>query len=145
MDPRFEPYFRARVEQIGRVGLTRVSPSGALVDAGAPDRYEVSVFRAVERGMDSSRFMMPVQIRPDAELMLHLAFTELVAQPMRSVRGSQVSRNEVLSVIEADVRRIMEAAAGEKPAGEPLSAHDIVRAVSWSWSELRSASFELWD
>ena len=70
MDRRFEPYFRQRVEQIGREGLTRVPSEGLVLPSGAVaamveplDTYEAAVFSAVERGMEPFRSAVPELIR----------------------------------------------------------------------------------
>jgi hypothetical protein len=144
MDPRFEPYFRARLEQISRVGLVGAPPEGfgrtPLSDPAKPDPFQAEVFKAVEEGYRS----VPGLVRPDAELMLQLVFAELVAQPIRAVRGQDVDRTELLGAIAQDARRITENALPLSKSGG-ISAHDVVNAASNSWSELRTASFELWD
>jgi hypothetical protein len=141
MDPSFEPYFRDRLDQIGRDALTGAPPeSFGLEEPGGPDPYEAAVFSAVERGIDES-----IPIRSDARLVLHLAFTELVAQPMRSVRASGADLNDVLEAIETDVTTITERALAGRDPGELLSAYDIVNAASRSWPELHTAGFGLWD
>jgi hypothetical protein len=140
VDAIFEPYFAARVQQFGRVGLTAAPPEGF----GGPSfsgPNEARVFSAVARGYGG---VPPGLIRPDAELVLQLAFSELLAQPLLAVRGPSVDMNNLSEAIEGDVRTIMERAlaAGGR---QPVSAHGIVDATSRSWSQLRTAGFQVWD
>ena len=137
MDPSFEPYFAARVQQIRREGLTGVPPTGF-----GPNALGASVFDAVARGYGS---VGPGAIRSDAELLLQLAFSELLAQPLLVVRGPEVDVDSLLEAIARDSRTITDSAMGAGNFKEPVSAHGIVNATSRSWSELRTAEFEVWD
>jgi hypothetical protein len=139
MDPIFEPYFAARVRQIGREGLTERPPEGFRP---VPRRFEERVFNAVARG---SQDVGSGRVRPDAELLLQLAFRELLAQPLLAVRGPQVDVEDLEAAIEGDARTITESALEDSKFEEPVSAHGIVIATSRSWSELRTAGFEVWD
>ena len=144
MDPIFEPYFAARVQQIGRQGLTAAPPEEFIREPlSGPARepaFNARVFSAVARGYED---VGPGRVRPDAELLLQLAFSELLAQPLLAVRGRQVNVNELLANITSDARTITRNALAEVPG--PVSAHGIVNATSRSWDELRTASFEVWD
>jgi hypothetical protein len=144
MDRSFEPYFAARVQQIGREGLTGAPPEGfglaPLSEVGRPNAFEAGVFDAVARGYAN---VAPGLIRPDAELLLQLAFRELVAQPLLAVRG-QIN-GDLLGAIEGDARTITQNALEARELPELVSAHAIVNATSRSWSELRTARFEVWD
>jgi hypothetical protein len=131
MDAIFEPYFARRVEQIGSEGQAAFSRAN-----------EARVFSAVAQGYGS---VPPGLIRPDAELLLQLAFSELLAQPLLAVRGSQVNMNDLSEAIAEDVRTITERALAEATRTRPISAHGIIDATSRSWSRLRTAGFQVWD
>lgn len=145
MDPSFEPYFAARVQQIGRRGLTERPPAGfggPQFSRSRNEAFERSVFDAVARGYGS---VPPGLIRSDAELLLQLAFSELLAQPLLAVRGQQVNMDTLVEATEADTRTITQSALAASTAQGPVSAHDIINATSRSWSELRTAGFDVWD
>ena len=139
MDASFVPYFAARVQQIGRGGLTAAPPAG-FGQASFSGQNEATVYSAIARGYGG---VAPGLIRPDAELLLQLAFSELFAQPLLAVRGPEVDMNNLSDAIEGDVRTIMQRAL--ERGGEPVSAHGIVDATSRSWSQLRTAGFQVWD
>jgi hypothetical protein len=141
MDPSFEPYFTARVQQIGREGLTNRPPAG-FGGPPFPQAFERRVFDAVARGYGNVPSGL---IRSDAELLLQLAFTELLAQPLLAVRGPQVDMESLVEAVEADTRTITRNALEARRVQEPVSAHGIVNATSESWSQLRTAGFEVWD
>ena len=139
MDAKFLPYFDARVQQIGSEGLT-ASPPARFGQAPLFSRpNQETVFNAVARGYGG---LAPGLIRPDAELLLQLAFSELLAQPLLAVRGQELDMNNLSAAIEGDVRTITQSALGR---GQPVSAHGIVDATSRSWSQLRTAGFQVWD
>jgi len=140
VDASFEPYFAARVQQIGREGLTAAPPEG-FRRAPFSGPNEARVFSAVARGYGT---VAPGLIRPDAELLLQLAFSQLLAQPLLAVRGPQVDMNNLSEAIEGDVRTITERALAARES-QPVSAHGIVDATSRSWSRLRTAGFQVWD
>ena len=140
MDAAFEPYFAARVQQIGREGITAAPPEG-FGQASFSRPNEARVFSAVARGYGTVASGL---IRPDAELLLQLAFGELLAQPLLAVRGPEVNMNNLSEVIEEDVRTIMQRALAAR-GSQPVSAHGIVDATSRSWSQLRTAGFQVWD
>lgn len=137
MDRRFEPYFATRVQQIGPEGLAGLTP---LSGPGQPNAFEAAVFNAVARGYGN---FGPDNIRPDAELLLQLAFREFLALPVLAVRG-QVD-GDLLGAIEGDTRTITQNALDARESSEPISMHAIVNATSRSWPELRTAGFEVWD
>lgn len=145
MDPSFEPYFATRVQQIGRERPTERPPVGF---GGPPfsrlqsETFERRVFDAVARGYGSVPSGL---IRSDAELLLQLAFRELLAQPLLAVRGQQMNMDSLVEATEADTRTITQSALAARTAQELVSAHDIVNATSRSWSELRTAGFDVWD
>ncbi len=131
MDPRYEPYFRNRIQQIRREG----SAGGALQSGLSSEQ----VFDAVEEG--TGRHGTSPALRPDGELLLYLAFTELVARPVATVRGREVNLSDLLSAISSDAGLITDRAVG----GGPASAHDVINATARSWSRLRTAGWDLWD
>jgi len=61
------------------------------------------------------------------------------------VRGQQVDMDGLVEAIEADTRTITRNALTAAGVQGPVSAHGIVNATSRSWSELRTARFEVWD
>lgn len=143
MDPRFEPYFAARVQQMRRANLTEELPR--RFERARPSwlprpEFEARVFDAVARGYEDQG-----PVRSDAELLLQLAFRELLAQPLLAVRGPAVEVDALLEAIARDSRTITQNALAAREHSEPVSAHDIVNATSRSWSELRTAGFEVWD
>lgn len=146
MDPSFVPYFAARVQQMGRENVTEPLPTGFRERPGLrrwPQGFEARVFDAVRRGYADTG---PGLIRPDAELLLQLAFRELLARPLLAVRGPEVeSDGGLFEAIASDSRTITQSALVATEHSEPVSAHGIVNATSGSWSQLRTAGFEVWD
>ncbi len=146
MDSSFEPYFAARVQQMSGENLTeelllrRFGPGPALRQW--PPGFEARVFDAVARGYEN---VGSGQVRSDAKLLLQLAFRELLAQPLLAVRGPGVYVDNLLGAITTDSRTITQHALATREDPEPISAHSIVNATSRSWSELRTAGFEVWD
>jgi hypothetical protein len=146
MDPSFEPYFTARVQQMRRENLTgELRPGGFEPRSGLrqwPPGFEARVFDAVAGGYEG---MGPGLVRSDAELLLQLAFWELLAQPLIAVRGPEVKVDDLLGAIARDSRTITQNALAAREQPEPVSAHGIVDATSRSWAELSTAGFEVWD
>ena len=88
MDPSFEPYFRERVRSITHRGYAWREDERLRSGAPGPlGGYETDVSRAIEQGIEPYRDEKYDVIRPDAELMLHLAFMELVGRPIIAVTG----------------------------------------------------------
>jgi hypothetical protein len=142
MDPLYESYFRERIDQIwlsepsfpGRP-VPYINPGGWFDQpAHYMARSAVEHARAValEEGQG---------LRSDAELLLYLAFFELVARPVTMVRGPDDSLPEAIA---ADVETITRRAISSAEQ-RPVSAHDVVNATASLWSELRSARWGLWD
>ena len=144
MNPSFERYFTARVQQMRLGSLPGRLPGGfglPGVTALQLPEFETRVFNAVARGYEDSRG----PVRSDAELLLQLAFRELLAQPLLAVRGPGVEVDGLVEAIARDSRTITQNALDARVPLEPVSAHDIVNATSRSWSELRTAGFDVWD
>jgi hypothetical protein len=139
MDPRFEPYFRARIEQIRREAITGQFVTGD--PAGAPSWFSPEqVISAIDQGIESFDRTGP-RLRSDGELLLYLAFTELVAGPVTAVRRGEVNPGDVLTDIATDVSYIRQNAL-RQGAG---SVYDVVDATSRSWNYLKTGGLELWD
>jgi hypothetical protein len=140
MDPRFEPYFRARVQQIRSEALSGTLVTGEPLAWAQFGSSPEQVLSAIQQGIEPYDRTSP-RLRPDGELLLYLAFTELVARPVAIVRRGQVSPNEVLADISSDVAFIRQRAVGDGPG----SVHDVINATSTSWDYLKTAGLQLWD
>jgi hypothetical protein len=144
MDPVFETYFRERFPQEGSPGLYISSqfppPSGDWPSQTA----HFIVQSAIDRTRATIQNRGGTGLRADAELLLYLAFTELVARPVIAVRGPVVD-NDLSESIAADVALIAERAVDARKGEVSVSAHDIVNVTATLWQELRSAGWEIWD
>lgn len=143
MDPVYDEYFRNRFVQLnfGNASLSRPAfPPDAQQDAA----IRLMVGGAINRTRESPRNRGGARLRGDAELLLYLAFSELVARPVITVRPP-TAVDGLPAAIAADVAQIA-GAASEQHTGEGLvSAHDIVNVTARSWNVLRSAQWQLWD
>jgi hypothetical protein len=130
MNPAFESYFRERLDQLGLTSSTPPQFPGGSLDENA---YLIAR-SAVERTRSKAG------LRADGELLLFLAFAELVTRPVTAVRGPTPELSEAV----AEDMALITQRATRAQAG-PASAHDIVNATAELWSNLRSAEWELWD
>jgi hypothetical protein len=142
MDPVFETYFRNRFQQEKSSDFYFASPSPGEAGAG-------QVARLIVRGaIDQTRQISPGPgsngLRADAELLLYLAFTELVARPVLAVRGP-TAQNGIAEAIGDDVALITNRAILSHEGGGLASAHDIVNVTANAWNNLRSADWQVWD
>jgi len=144
MDPVFETYFRERFQQEGSPGLYISSPFPPPSADWPSQSAHFMVRSAIDRAWAAVQSRGGVGLRADAELLLYLAFTELVARPVITVRGPAVG-NDLSESIAADVALIAERAMDARKGEVPVSAHDIVNATATLWSELRSSSWAIWD
>lgn len=141
MDAQFERYFSDRLDQIRQEShpLGIQFPSAQMSSWSDPTIYDDAVREAIQ----SSQRIDRGGLRPDGELLLYLAFTELVARPISAVRGSSIP--DVQGGIVRDIDLITLQARGSRRPGIAISAHDIVDATTQNWSRLRSAQWNLWD
>jgi hypothetical protein len=141
VDPIFERYFRDRLNEVRsqRHPFGLRYPSGQMRRWSDPTIYDGAVREAVQH----AETVRDEGLRPDGELLLYLAFTELVARPLAAARRPEISN--VRDAIEQDVTEITRQALAQKAAPTLASAHDIVNATAGMWSSLRSAQWDLWD
>jgi len=158
VDPSYEDYFRDRLEQLQ---AESIDLSSRLTRWSDPSPYDASVTSALQTPNLRDR------LRPDAQLLLQLAFTELVARPISAVRGQDADiqpkaaelppeaatkehtgGQEAIPLPEAirrDISTITFQAVDMRAGFDPVSAHDIVNATGRTWRRLRTAQWDLWD
>lgn len=143
MDPAFAAYFRERFPQEDRPGLVASSPFPPIDDRST--RFASFMVRsAIDWARANVQNRGGVGLRADAELLLYLAFTELVARPVITVRDATAS-SDLAEAIAADVALITNRAIDTRKGEGMVSAHDIVNATATLWPELRSAAWDIWD
>jgi hypothetical protein len=138
MDPVFDAYFRERLDAIWMFR----DPDGIAAQGG--DRLSQQAHVMVRNGLERARQIAADQgaaLRGDAETLLYVAFTEVVARPAIAVRGDSP---DLHADIEADIALVTQRAALGAP-GAPISAHAVVDSVSRSWDELRTTRWLLRD
>jgi len=131
MDARFDNYFQSRVAELWE---SQVSREG-VVPSGANPYYVARL--AVQRASRQDR-----PLRGDAQLLLYLALSELVARPVLNFQGT--TPHDLTTAIDSDVDLITARAGAETPAEEPITAHRIVTATSQVWDNLRTGQFGIW-
>ena len=138
MDQAYEPYFTNRVALVRGIG-SKISP--ALVDWN----IEFNVQEMVSNALTSAQQMAESNgtvLRGDAQLLLLLAFQELVARPVTTVRADFTAG--LPQAISADMQTITQSAV-ERNGNREISAHAIVDATSQLWPQLHTAQFNVWD
>ena len=135
MNQNFESYFQARMRQLREVdpsvrGLPPLPPQ----ISSALSASEATILKAIQIKA----------LRADAQLLLYLAFKELVALPLIAVHGQDIDL-DLQQILEEDIDLITNGALEQRTAENLASAHDIVNATSTSWEDLRSSSWDLWD
>jgi hypothetical protein len=143
MDPLFESYFRERLDQYWRSEPSFTARSiPSIGSRGSVDEQAHFMVRsAVERARPVAQ-ASGRGLRSDAELLLYLAFFELVARPVTTVRGQDYS---LPNSIAADVENITRQAMNSTAPPKPVSAHDVVNATASLWPQLQSSNWNLWD
>jgi hypothetical protein len=131
MDQQFTTYFDDRLREVTEGFQAAVGPDSISIVESAVD---------LVRGVAADR---GTPLRSDAASFLLLSFQEFVSRPMQVVRPD-IGPNELSDAIVHDMSAIV-ARAADLADDRQISMHSIVNATSESWSELRSASWQLWD
>jgi hypothetical protein len=147
MEPVYESYFRERLDQYWAPEQSFTTRPVPNIGPGswADQRAHYMVRSAVEHARPVALQSGPVpgqELRSDAELLLYLAFFELVARPVTMVQGPQ--DYNLPGAIAADIEAITKEAVNSNDGG-PVSAHDVVNATTRLWPQLQSANWNLWD
>lgn len=139
MDPLYESYFADRVAEVRRIGSRANFP---VARVSIPTRRAFNMVSDAIPNAEVAARANGSPLRGDAQLLLLLAFQELVARPVAVVRPDLVV--ELSAAIDADMLTIAQSAA-QRSEGQEVSAHAIVDATSGAWSQLRTSSWNLWD
>jgi hypothetical protein len=139
MDPAYESYFANRIAQVRRIGPTAILPFARTV---RPTRTAFSMVSDAIPDAEAEARSSGSVLRGDAQLLLVLAFQELVARPVDAVRPG--STGDLSASIRGDILTITQSAI-RRNEGRDVSAHAIVDSTSELWSQLRTASWGLWD
>lgn len=150
MNPAYREYFRQRLEQMLKEDA---SAAAAAVRGGLePNPRAPFVARAA---IEHARSLMPshVDMRPDAEMLLYLLAAEFVAKPVLAMEPQGAIdltddlADDTARVLDGAARRAIEAPRGSPGGDSPpeVSAHQVVNALSDSWSDLRTARSRVWD
>jgi len=134
MDARYEDYFEKRLAAYSFRRLAAETPFGEDVQ------------RAVNAGIQAADLPPSISVRPDAVAFLVFNLHEMVLLPTMAIASDQAPQL-VREELPRDVATIIGVAARHAQAGfdAELSAHDVVQAVTASWSDLQFAAPWRWE
>lgn len=142
MDEQYIDYFGQRADDLLSGQLPLTDRERFLETFGGPP-LERPDHQAALSAVQSARSAVGEhrRLRADAELVIYLLSSELVAKPL--IAGGQAV--EVFtSDLSSDAATVASAGADTADATE-VSAHQIIDGLSHSWDKLAIARWRVWD
>lgn len=134
MDPRYEAYFESRLAGYRSQRLAAQIP------------FTDDVARAIGEGIRAAELPPQISVRPDALAFLLINLHEMVVLPTTVIAPGEAP-SLVGQELPNDVTTIVRSASqyAQESGDSEVSAHDVMQAVSASWSDLQFAATWRWE
>ena len=137
MDERF----RAAYETV--FDLYQTSAEAPLEQGGTGGPPVGATLRSLINQVDAEFGRTGRHLRPDGKYFLLTNFYSMVYLPLILASGGRINIDELLAIINADIRDIVEDAADQQLQGE-ISGHVLLDSVARRWRFLRTTRLRLW-